>query len=827
MVNIQEIYARLLASAYQDKLFADLPEAKRSGKETTAECPFCGKAHKFSYSSQKPLWKCWSCGKGGDWLDYLQEQRKLEFMEALQLLAKEAGVSIQLSQSYQQNYQAYTKRADLLEAAQSLFLQELNGGLQIGSLAIATNAQGDWLHKEPLSIVDIQEQDGRKWYRLDDPDTATYFEEDRLIPLGSRTAEPVVRYLIERGYSFLNWQGMELGAHPGSVKLEQHLLKLGYDQQEIADSGLLSPAWQSHPLTFLYRDPAGRAIGLAGRSLLGRDALKAAKEAPYHYSKGLKKATGLIGLESVRGAKQLILLEGVLDALLLNFLGFSAVAIGGTDISAEQLKAIQANRTKELLLALDMDEAGQAGTEKAIQLLRDADLRAYVVSLPRPYKDADELVRAEGKWKLEDILLQAEAWPKWLARRLIQKHDLQTDIGRDRALEAALSAYVGIEDKLEARAFSETLRASLSLSEEELLQRASEYSQKASQKASQSFLEASVKHLQALISEQDILGAEIALQESLSGLRQSRGVVAPEPYLMEDLAGDILTLGSGLSTGWSALDNLAKIPQGAITLITARPGQGKTTLQLNLLAHLLKAYPAKAFYFFSYEEARPWLAIKLIMGLSGKVLNPAFNLEAYLDYMRDKRASQPVKEIEKAIQLYEDWTGSGRLIISDKRLAAEDLATTIGYLAQRAEVGAVLIDYIQKIGLRRPESQRYVEIKRVSDLLLDQAVRTGLPIILGAQLGRATGKTSAVTLDNLRESGDLEQDANLVLGLYNEAVEKAEEETPIAKASGKPDQVDLKITVLKQRGGRPGRSCLLNYNMPAYQITDRSGSSLI
>jgi len=774
MADIQEIYTRLLASRYQERLFSDLLEPEQEGRyDVRAFCPFCepgggtGRGH-LTYSLSKPLWRCFQCGKQGDWLKYLQLSRRIEFVEALQLLAQAAGVDLELSDNYRAKHQAYTRKADLLEAAQDILSRSL-----------------------------LQDQ----------------------------AAEPVRAYLEARGYTEEDISLMSLGAY--SASLQQQLQAAGYSEQELRDAGLLAQAWQSHPLTLLYRDPAGRAIGLAGRSILSREEIKAAGQAPYYYSAKLRKSAGLVGLESVRGEPQLLLVEGLLDALYLNSLDVKTVALGGTDLSTEQIQALQANGTKELLLALDMDEAGQAGTEKAIQLLRDADLRAYVVSLPRPYKDADELVRAEGKWKLEDILLQAEAWPKWLARRLIQKHDLQTDIGRDRALEAALSAYVGIEDKLEARAFSETLRASLSLSEEELLQRASEYSQKASQKASQSFLEASVKHLQALISEQDILGAEIALQESLSGLRQSRGVVAPEPYLMEDLAGDILTLGSGLSTGWSALDNLAKIPQGAITLITARPGQGKTTLQLNLLAHLLKAYPAKAFYFFSYEEARPWLAIKLIMGLSGKVLNPAFNLEAYLDYMRDKRASQPVKEIEKAIQLYEDWTGSGRLIISDKRLAAEDLATTIGYLAQRAEVGAVLIDYIQKIGLRRPESRRYVEIKRVSDLLLDQAVRTGLPIILGAQLGRATGKTSAVTLDNLRESGDLEQDANLVLGLYNEAVEKAEEETPIAKASGKPDQVDLKITVLKQRGGRPGRSCLLNYNMPAYQITDRSGSSLI
>jgi len=173
MADIQEIYARLLASKYQDQLFSDLPGAKRQGKQTLAECPFCGKAEKFSYSSQKPLWRCWNlaCDKRGDWLAYLQERRKIEFMEALQLLAKAAGVDIQLSQSYQQSHQAYIKRAELLEAAHFLFIQELTGGgLQVGGLAIPTGSQGEWLSDVPAKIEDIQEQDGLKYYRLADPD---------------------------------------------------------------------------------------------------------------------------------------------------------------------------------------------------------------------------------------------------------------------------------------------------------------------------------------------------------------------------------------------------------------------------------------------------------------------------------------------------------------------------------------------------------------------------------------------------------------------------------------------------------------------------------
>ena len=69
-----------------------------------------------------------------------------------------------------------------------------------------------------------------------------------------------------------------------------------------------------------------------------------------------------------------------------------------------------------------------------------------------------------------------------------------------------------------------------------------------------------------------------------------------------------------------------------------------------------------------------------------------------------------------------------------------------------------IIDYIQRIPIPS-QSQRYLDIKMISSLLLEQAVSQDIPIILGAQLNRGTEGG----LSSLREGGDIEQDANLVL----------------------------------------------------------------
>lgn len=765
MTDIQEVYSILLAKHFQDDLFSTLEGKKptKGGRETTATCPFCGKASHFSYSSEKPVWKCWHCQEQGDWISYLERTGHSDFMAALTILAGEAGV--ELAGADPAKHRAYTRRADILEAAQAIFIQAL---------------------QEPAG-------------------------------------KAVLQYLLARGYSSEDIQAMDLGAYVERAGLQKALLKDGYTQQEIQDSGLLTAGFGSdYPLSLLWRDPAGRPIGIAARAILPEDQLKARSLSKYKYSFGLQKDQGLIGLTTARGAKAILLVEGVLDALYLSSKGQAVVAIGGTSLSSAQIKALQDNGTEEILLCLDSDEPGQMATEKAIKQLKASKMRGYVVSLPAGHKDPDELVRKRGLQSLRDAMAKAERSSSWMARRILSQHDLQTDRGLDKALDEALEVYAELEDKIEQRDFLKALEASTGLSADSLALRVRDQALRSSQRRSTGLLEATLRKAGGLATEGDILAAEEALSQGLQALRSSRGAVAPEPYLLEDLEKDISTMSAGLSTGYESLDKMLKIPAGALSIVAGRPGHGKTSLQLNLLLNMARAYKDKSFYFFSYEEAARPLAIKLIMILAGRVLSNRFNLEAYTGYLKDKDKRGTDLAIDKAISEYQELTASGRLWLLDSRLSAEDLASTIAYLARRAEVGAIFVDYIQKVPLQRPQQgQRYLEVKRVSELLLEQAVSQDISIILGAQLGRAAGSDSKVRLDNLRESGDIEQDANLVLGLYNEAVDKAEAEDQPVQAKA----VDLLLTVLKNRQGAAGLSSGLTFERPTLRIQDKTERS--
>lgn len=752
--DVQEVYGRLLASDFASReLFADLKDHKpaRGGRETTATCPFCGKTGHFQFSHEKPLWRCWHCNKAGDWLTYLQEKRGLEFRQALAYLADRAGV--ELDGADREHWQAYQKRADALEAAQQIFVQ--------------------WL-KEPQG-------------------------------------EPVRQYLEVRGYTAEEIADMELGAYVGGQdRLRVALGKACYDSQEIRDCGLLTGGFgTTHTLAGLWRDQSGRAAGLVCR------ALEDSVEPKYKYSQGLHKDQGLIGLTRHRRATSLILVEGVLDALYGTAQGFPVVATGGTSLSSGQIKLLQDNGTRELLLFLDGDNPGQEATARILEQLRGTLLRAYVVPKVEGYKDLDQLLRDGKREFFQKWLARAESGSSWLAKWLVGRYDLGTDRGRDQALDNALQAYTRLEDAIEQRDFLQSLQAATGLSEEELAPRLQQHAERASQRHSQEVLTATVRRVQDRASEGDLIAAEEELETGLRRLRSSRGSREPEAYRLEDLQTDLATMTEGLHTGYESLDQHCKIPGGALTILAGRPGHGKTTLQLNLLLNLARRYKDHRFFFFSYEEARRQLALKCLMILAGEVLNPKYNLQAYVNYLKEKRGTS--LKIEKAIETFDELTSSGRLCLSDSRLCAEDLAATIGHLSGAHPVGAVFVDYIQRVPVQRPlqGGQRYLELKRVSELLLEQAVTCDVPVLLGAQFGRSPGDKEKVRLDNLRESGDIEQDANLVLGLWNESVAKIED------GDQEPDpEVPVEISVLKNRNGVAGVKAYLQLLRPALKLMD-------
>ncbi len=176
----------------------------------------------------------------------------------------------------------------------------------------------------------------------------------------------------------------------------------------------------------------------------------------------------------------------------------------------------------------------------------------------------------------------------------------------------------------------------------------------------------------------------------------------------------------------------------------------------------------------------------------------------------------PNPEIEKGKNEFNLLTEKGRLWIIDEPYSVDDLVDTFVYLSKRYNVGAIFIDSIQKIKTKGEHTSRQVELQRVSGRILETAKSLSVPVILGAQVDRNPQRKDKIGLEDLKEAGDIGQDAHLVLGLYTDAVEKAiEDGTNLAESA-----LDLKVKVLKNRNGPINQEAILRFSRPLMKISE-------
>jgi len=288
-----------------------------------------------------------------------------------------------------------------------------------------------------------------------------------------------------------------------------------------------------------------------------------------------------------------------------------------------------------------------------------------------------------------------------------------------------------------------------------------------------------------------------------------------QPYSLENLRIALSQTKEGLKTGYTELDDMVRIPNEAITLIGGRPSHGKTTFMLNLFLNLIHQYTTHHFYFFSYEETCQQIAVKIINILSGWVFNEAQNLNQLEGYIRGGHTSY--EPVEKGKEIYQELVDSGRLRIIGEPYHVQELSLIIKSLKSKVPLGAVFIDYIQKIKNKQRFGTRQLELANTSSAILEIAKKYSIPTILGAQLGRDKESRDKVKLDNLREAGDLENDANLVIGIFNPAMEKAHDE----QRQLVDRKVDLKITPLKNRNGVVNKTVTLEFDRPILKIRSK------
>ena len=246
---------------------------------------------------------------------------------------------------------------------------------------------------------------------------------------------------------------------------------------------------------------------------------------------------------------------------------------------------------------------------------------------------------------------------------------------------------------------------------------------------------------------------------------------------------------TGLATGYEKLDNItAGFQNGEMIIIAARPSMGKTALLLNLAEYMTVTEKVPV-AFFSLEMSRMQITQRLLASYAN------FNL-------RKMREGTIHPEEWTNLQTAAGELEQARLYIDDSSLLTPlQLRSKARRIFSQHDIKAVFIDYLQLMSAPSggKQSQRHEVIGDMSRSLKALARELDIPVICAAQLNRgpADRPTHTPRMSDLRESGSIEQDADVVALLHNEDYYHRGEEGYV------PENI-TKLIIEKQRNGPTG-----------------------
>ena len=282
-----------------------------------------------------------------------------------------------------------------------------------------------------------------------------------------------------------------------------------------------------------------------------------------------------------------------------------------------------------------------------------------------------------------------------------------------------------------------------------------------------------------------------AAEQKIYALRQGRNIDGLEPIsrilsgVYQHLSELSQTKGGipGLPTGLVELDNMIMgLNDSDLIFLASRPGMGKTSLGMNIALHVGKK-TGKGVAIFSLEMSKQQLAARLLAG------------EAYVD----------LKKLQTGLLNREDWqklSAATAAISKTQILISDNPTVTVSDIKAQCrrvkDLGLVVIDYLQLMSSagKGEAENRLQAVSEISRMLKIMAKELNVPVLCLSQLSRASTQRTdkRPVLSDLRESGSLEQDADIVLGLYREDYFNKETE----------EHNKAELIVMKNRHGNTG-----------------------
>lgn len=397
--------AKRIANSFKDVLLdrvdiVDVINArvplKKAGKDYQACCPFHNeKTPSFTVAPQKQFFYCFGCGAKGNAIGFLMDYEHLSFVDAIEKLAEENGITVEYEQFDEVKAQQRKDLYDLLADTATLYEKNLFAG-------IGQNAR-TYLAERQL-----------------DKETADFFRV---------------------GYS---QSGNYLQNHFGRSASAEDLEKAGLLSR--GDSGFYDQFRDR--LMFPIRDQRGRVVGFGARALGDAKPKYLNSKETEVFSKRYVLYGLYETLQTTRNIEHLIVVEGYMDVIALQQSGIAgAVAALGTAFTPEHL-ALAQKYTKKIFVCFDGDKAGKKAARRSMDTIlpaMDIALDVRMVFLPDG-EDPDTLVRKIGKDAFVQLLDQGMRFSEFVFQTLIDDSDLDFVEGRGEVAARAKTLFDALPD---------------------------------------------------------------------------------------------------------------------------------------------------------------------------------------------------------------------------------------------------------------------------------------------------------------------------------------------------------------------------------------------
>ncbi len=351
----------------EDLVGSYVPGLKRQGALWVACCPFHEeRTPSFKVDPRRGTWRCYgACGAGGDLISFVERAHRVEFLEALEILAQRAGVELPRRAGPGRVPEGDASRPlyEALERAERFFRARLMSG-EGGRARAYVRSRG--LADETLEAF------GLGWAGPGGP--------EGLLESALRTGVPLVT-LIAAGLARAGEAGRASDFFFGRLMIPVRDLEgrtVGFGARRLDDSAG-GPKYVNSPETELFKK--SRLIYALDR-----------------------------GLEAIRRSGHMVLVEGYTDVMAAHQMGLqNVVAVLGTATTAEHATAVRRSGARRISLVFDGDEAGSRATYKALHGLLPLGAEIDVVRLPGGEDPCDLLVR-EGAAAFAAHLERATGW---------------------------------------------------------------------------------------------------------------------------------------------------------------------------------------------------------------------------------------------------------------------------------------------------------------------------------------------------------------------------------------------------------------------------------